>query len=143
MLSAYALHRIYLNVLRRWGPVLVDEVAGWRFRQLHKCTFGVAFYLGLFYVIIAIAMWGLQVPIWGSHGDVWNWEDEDDVPFAFIYLLVFISGWSIGYYQWKTGVAILGIKDAVKDYAKKVRMGRGPGGGVEMTSVGGRGMAYE
>ena len=60
-----------------------------------------------------------------------------------IFLLVFMSGWNIGYYQWKTGVAILGVLSAVKDYAKKVRMGRGPGGGVEMTSVGGRGMAYE
>ena len=131
MLSAYALHRIYLNVLRRWGPVLVDDVAGWRSRQLHKCTFGVAFYLGLFYVLIAIVMWGLEA------------LDNTGNGVRSTFLLVFMSGWNIGYYQWKTGVAILGIKSAVKDYAKKVRMGRGPGGGVEMTSVGGRGMAYE
>ena len=130
MLSAYALHRIYLNVLRRWGPVLVDEVAGWRFRQLHKCTFGVAFYLGLFYVLIAFVMWDL-------------WDFAGRYTSFCIFLLVLMSGWNIGYYQWKTGVAILGIKSAVKDYALKVRMGRGPGGGVEMTSVGGRGMAYE
>ena len=97
MLSAYALHRIYLNVLRRWGPVLVDDVAGWRSRQLHKCTFGVAFYLGLFYVLIAIVMWGLEA------------LDNTGNGVRSTFLLVFMSGWNIGYYQWKTGVAILGI----------------------------------